>query len=535
MKRWTRSLLSRYSKRSLLYITIIIFNLDIVFVAINYHASQAALNKTLTERAVDYQEEFKLTLNMTYRNMMQMALFISQNQNLNQLFLKAKKAIAKEGGGAGGKEAQRYRQALLERVKPAWDKMTQAFDVRQLHYHLGPGSLSFLRVHKPEKYGDRMDTLRHIIVDSNAEKTPRFGFETGRIYSGLRGVYPITTIDPSTGKPTHVGVLETGTSFKQLLPLFTEQGQMNIAVLLTKSHIENKMWPEFIKEYFQKNPDIDYYIEASSSKNTKTIINKTNISPDFQTYKAEIIKFKDDYFSVYYFPLYDYQASQHAGMPPSGFILVWENVTDLIEAFHGSFITNLLFSAFAFVIIELALIWLFERERRLKIAKMEAHIDPLTGIANRRKLNLKLKKELSRSARAQSPLSVIMIDIDFFKRYNDTYGHEKGDECLKQVAQSMKGTLLHKDDLLGRYGGEEFMAVLPNTTLEKALPIAQRMQQAVEDLNIPHTDSECANHVSLSLGVASNEGAANSEDLTKQADQNLYKAKQSGRNQVYPS
>jgi len=134
---------------------------------------------------------------MTYRSMQLMSEFICHDKNLNQLFLSGKKAIDMHSA-TGDKLADRVRDQLLHEVKPAWDQLISKFDVRQLHYHLGPGSLSFLRVHKPEKYGDRMDELRYTVVDTNATGIGRTGFETGRIYSGLRSVSPVWCYDSTT-------------------------------------------------------------------------------------------------------------------------------------------------------------------------------------------------------------------------------------------------------------------------------------------------------------------------------------------------
>lgn len=521
-----------HTKTSLIYATISIFCLDTIFVVINYYSNKSTLNANLLQNAKEQQREFKLTLQMTYRNMMQLALYISQNNELNQLFLKGKKAVLKEGGGKGGTEANQARQQLLKKLKPSWDKLTSAFDIRQLHYHIGPGSLSFLRVHKPQKYGDRMDQLRFIIVDTNSEKKPRYGFETGRIYSGLRGVYPIWAEDPVTKKKEYVGALETGTSFKQILPAFAKYFNTNAAVLLTRNHIESKMWPEFIKTYFAKNPSIEYYIESTTSDNVKTILSNITINPNFTTKNIQIYQQGNTYWSVYYFPLRDYRATLNPNEAPSGYILLWTDATSLINTYiHGIWV-NIIYAIIAFIIFESILVWLFTRERRIALTERDATIDGLTNTHNRRYFDKLFPQEFSNSKRANMPLSLLFCDIDFFKKYNDTYGHQAGDDCLKQVAAAAMEKIKRESDCLARYGGEEFVIILPNTQLDSAIKIAESVRSNVANLKLPHEQSNASQYVTLSLGVACSSDFETPQEMLKAADQNLYKAKSQGRNCV---
>ncbi|MBN2644674.1 MAG: hypothetical protein JXR59_04280 [Desulfuromonadaceae bacterium] len=201
MKKRIKHSFSKHIRGSFLLISLLIFSLDATFVAINYYSARDALYQNLTDRARAHSSDFNITLQMTYRNLEQMSELISHDEKLNRLFLQGKRAIGM-GGELGSEIADLVRQELLEKIKPAWDGLMERFDVRQLHYHLGPGSLSFLRVHRPEKYGDRMDDLRFTIVDTNAEKTGRIGFETGRIYSGLRSVSPVWACEPVRQKRT---------------------------------------------------------------------------------------------------------------------------------------------------------------------------------------------------------------------------------------------------------------------------------------------------------------------------------------------
>ncbi|MDX1654168.1 MAG: diguanylate cyclase [Candidatus Competibacteraceae bacterium] len=164
-----------------------------------------------------------------------------------------------------------------------------------------------------------------------------------------------------------------------------------------------------------------------------------------------------------------------------------------------------------------------------------SQLDGLTGIANRRYLDEYLLQEWHRGNRSARPLSLVLADVDHFKAYNDRYGHQAGDDCLRQVVAAMGGVVSRTTDLLARYGGEEFAVVLPETDRPGSEYLAERVRQAVADLDIIHEASPTAGFVTLSLGVATlvPESGQGCEDLVALADAALYRAKQRGRNRVY--
>lgn len=163
-----------------------------------------------------------------------------------------------------------------------------------------------------------------------------------------------------------------------------------------------------------------------------------------------------------------------------------------------------------------------------------ASIDGLTQIANRRKFDEHLKQQWKQMARDQSPLSVILCDIDHFKQFNDAYGHLAGDACLQKVAGVLGDCVKRPTDLVARFGGEEFAAILPQTEVDGALRIAEHMQLAVMQLQIPHRASKVSSVVTLSIGIACAVPTPHSvsEELIHTADRRLYQAKQAGRNQI---
>ncbi len=178
-----------------------------------------------------------------------------------------------------------------------------------------------------------------------------------------------------------------------------------------------------------------------------------------------------------------------------------------------------------------------QKELELKNAELErlSSQDGLTGIANRRVFDEFITKEWMRGARERKPLSLILIDIDHFKKYNDNYGHQGGDDCLRQVAQALASAVRRPGDLVARYGGEEFAVVMPDTDAEGAAKIADTLRSRIEELNLRHEYSTTADHVTISLGVATMipDAARESDELVAAADKALYEAKEAGRNRYH--
>lgn len=175
----------------------------------------------------------------------------------------------------------------------------------------------------------------------------------------------------------------------------------------------------------------------------------------------------------------------------------------------------------------------FERYNRSRGDAELAYVDALTGINNRRSFEKQLRVEWSRAKRRREPLSVIMIDIDYFKNYNDTYGHQMGDQCLADVAALLQGVLMRPGDIIARYGGEEFVAIL-SADREGALVIGNKMQAVVESAGIENSGSPVNRGLTISVGVATDYPSKElyADELIARADKALYQAKKRGRNRV---
>ena len=174
---------------------------------------------------------------------------------------------------------------------------------------------------------------------------------------------------------------------------------------------------------------------------------------------------------------------------------------------------------------------LAESEARYKNLSIE---DSLTGLYNRRHFDEVLNVEWNRAMRNNHPLSLLIIDLDFFKSYNDNYGHLEGDKVLKAISDQLKQTLKRSTDFIARYGGEEFCIILPETSAEKALKVGKMINEAINSLEIEHNYSDVSKYITVSIGVASKvpDQDSSAMKLLELADQALYEAKESGRNRV---
>jgi diguanylate cyclase (GGDEF)-like protein len=182
--------------------------------------------------------------------------------------------------------------------------------------------------------------------------------------------------------------------------------------------------------------------------------------------------------------------------------------------------------------------WLISLRDRLKHDELDtlSRTDPLTGLGNRRKLDQHLLELWADAANASQPVCLLLLDVDHFKPYNDSYGHPAGDLCLKRIAALICGELRSPKDVAYRFGGEEFLVLLPDTCLTEGVRVSERIRQAVERSAIPHGGSPVARVLTISVGVAATvpAGAISPDELIMSADNALYAAKHHGRNQIWP-
>ncbi|WP_187170473.1 sensor domain-containing diguanylate cyclase [Salidesulfovibrio onnuriiensis] len=521
--------------KPLLIVSAFIILSDLLFIAINYYSALNAVNADTRRWAKEAQHVFALSMEAKATSMQQLASFVANIPQVQKLFHQAQLVNDQPDSAAREAELSDIRSRLHAFVEPSWQQMTSQYDVRQLHFHFGPGSTSFLRVHRPEKHGDNMDEVRYTVVDVNRLHRPVKGFETGRVYSGIRGVVPVSMPDKD-GRATHVGALEAGTSFTVMLKALAAELDSNIAVLLHEKHIRQNMWPEFVKKHFGENRTVDdYYVECSTAPTPRDFLSQSPVTTLLNSGHGAEFLAGDTPIQVGVFPLRDYRGTIDFNLPDSGAVVIWKDATEKWDLLRKSLFNNILYSLVALFFVEAALVvgWRLSqrhlrtiiRRQTRKLRELATH-DALTGIYNRRAIERILIEETHRARRHGSPFAVLMFDIDHFKRVNDTFGHNAGDEVLRKVSETVT-SLVRTTDRFGRWGGEEFLLLATDTDIEAAAVLAERIREAVAE-----TRFTTAEPVTISLGVARYQPDETYENLVQRADTALYKAKDSGRDRV---
>ncbi len=533
-------------KRSRVFIlvSVAIALVDGIFVYSNNVMASRTLDKTLEEEGTRLRSSFNLILDRTYSNMLGMATFIANNQDVLRLFDNGVKAAIQEGGGAGGPRAAAFRQQLLDAVEPSWQQVQKNFDVRQLHFHFGPNITSFLRVHRPDRFGDDLKDIRYTLVDTFNEHKSRVGFETGRVYAGLRGVLPLRLADNESGEEEFVGTLEVGTSFATTLEIVDRRLGRGVGVLLNRDHVEETMWPDFIKKRFPTSLGAcNCVIEAQSRNGLEHIISAAvNQGIDFSKDATSIVELDSKYYTLTLFGFRDYLGTRQPDRANVGTVVFWSDADDQITAHHRGMLFNVIYGVATFLFIEVIIFFGFRfalsrleqevagktKELSEKAAELEelSITDRLTALYNRLKLDETFKYEIERAKRYDTPLSVIILDVDHFKSVNDTHGHQVGDMILVELAQILRENI-RTSDFAGRWGGEEFLVICPQTDLKGGQALAEKLRIMIEK----NTFSVVGQKTS-SFGVATLNPNETEEELMARADAALYKAKNNGRNLV---
>lgn len=516
---------------------------SLAFNFFSYTRDKTLLIENLEREGRQLHRSYLISLDTTYSSLSKIARLVALDPEVRKLLTKGSDAVIAEGGGAGGPQAAFYRSTLYEHLRPAWDDLTPD-GIRQLHFHLAPGDTSFLRVHKPDRFGDDLSALRHIIVDVNSDLQPREGFELGRVYAGLRSVVPIFSTEASGMR--HIGALEAGASFDEIIAELKRNIDADVAVLVRKPRVDKAVWEPSDDGV---SAPCDCFVEASSSESLDWLANgserlKQPLSADMPPY-TEIVDTQQGSIAVTLFPLQDYLGKRDGDERALGKIVIWQGVSEQVVQLWRNVFIYLGYSVAGFLIFELVLFFglrlVFNRleneiqERTQSIRLLNSRLeemsitDPLTGLMNRRALDMRLDQEFERSAREGTELSLLMIDLDYFKSINDRYGHQVGDLVLQELGRVLKEQ--HRSyDFIGRFGGEEFVVLLIGAGIEQARGVAEKLRKVVmTSIVVPEFRGRT---VTCSIGVSSSLGKKRYENMISRADQALYRAKANGRNRV---
>ncbi|MDD3519597.1 MAG: diguanylate cyclase, partial [Chromatiales bacterium] len=342
--------------------------LALIFVVVGalfWQQDRRELELGLLRESQTLRTTFEVALSDLEQQMLALATMVASDPEVQALFRRGRETLEAEGGGPGGAQTASLRDALYAQVAPAWSDMQRQFGLRQLHFQFGPGSLSYLRVHTPEKFGDRMDGLRHIIEDVNRDRQPRTGFETGRIYSGVRGVVPVWYEDDAGGRE-FIGVLEAGTSFDVQLARLDQQIGAGFAVLLRQQHVEHAVWEQY-RPLNGPHADVGCgcYLEATSRDEMRAWMGETGLWPlQSDGTFSQLLPWQGQVWHVTRFPLRDYLGMVDPSRPEVGWVLAWRDKTAVIADREQRRIWTAFVLLVAYALTQGLLMWLLYSTRR---------------------------------------------------------------------------------------------------------------------------------------------------------------------------
>jgi len=324
---------------------------------------------SITQVLQAQRDLYENNLHTTLETLEQIASIYAGDERVQELFRQGREAVEREGGGAGGVDAARIRAELFDLVGDNWQEIAREYDSRQLQFHLPPGSTSFLRIHRPEKFGDNMDTVRHTIVYSNQTLTKVRSFEIGRVVSGLRGVVPVFATDPMSGEKHHVGALEAGMSFLPIMRVlhrnYIVEGHAHTLysmALLDEAILKQKVWPEFLEKLHNSSFFIDgHFIESSATPaSARNLLLTPGVSEVIDIPGIYIFKNLPVPMALISIPLHDFETKRAVmGRKGVGHIIIWFDIsagvrelTDSIQKSVGlAIITELSILFFAFFVL----------------------------------------------------------------------------------------------------------------------------------------------------------------------------------------
>nr|CRH05613.1 putative Histidine kinase [Candidatus Magnetococcus massalia] len=405
----------RFFPASFWWISLFVLLSDFLFVWFNYNSTQALFFENLRAQGQRQQAIFQLSQQNVSTHMQQVATFVANMPKVQQLFLAGRRAVEAEGGGAGGEQAAKLRAELMAEVAQGWKESMTLFGSRQLHFHLAPGDTSFLRVHAPHKFGDNLAMVRHTVVEANVRRIPTKGYESGRVYSGIRGVVPVFAME--NGERVHVGALEAGTSFNQHLQQIKKAYGVELAVLMTMEHAKRTMWPDFLEKQKQLQPHSEsFLVEFSTSTEIKSLmpeIERASSSDSHQCGTSRLIQLHGRPTAISCFDLYDFLGEQQPQRGPIAKVVAWYDATDSYGEFTQSVTRNIWFACIAFFLFELLLgifWWLGTRGIQQLVHQRTVELEMSNLQLNR--LTEHLEKSLTETDSANRQLSKMQAELE---------------------------------------------------------------------------------------------------------------------------
>ncbi len=413
------------------------------------------------------------------------------------------------------------REALLKSTQPLYHELlTQNPYLHIMHFHT-KDTKSFLRLHRPEKFGDDLSDIRHMINIVNTKKIKQIGIEVGRYGIFYRVALPVFN---TSGE--HLGAFEFGIDINYIFDLFTSDYGFKTILLLEKDifnvifdNNRNLNYKPFSQKYYaikdESNPFLDLLPESIITSKYSFIEYEDSTNLVFEVTQLTSV-LNEDIGQLLFVKNLDFYMSEVT------FIQNMTIISSLIITLLSFYFLRRLFNAYMRTVNG------YQSKIEIKNRSLSKliNVDYLTKINNRRSIQTILQKEFRRSKRYQRPLSVMILDLDDFKKINDTYGHNIGDKTLRDLVKVVLSNI-RESDHFGRWGGEEFILVATETSLEDAMTLAEKIRQSVK----AHKFSD-AYDVTCSIGVAQYRDEEDADHLVHHADTALYKAKEEGKDRV---
>ena len=497
----------------------------IIFIAlslvINYSVGaffQNQQNKYLEAQTELLQASYKTQYSYLKIMAHDIYLMYQDNEKLIALFAQAKDASI-------SKRAE-IRNDIYTMLKKRYKRL-ENMGVKQLHFHL-PDNRSFLRMHKPEKFGDDLTHFRESVAYVNATKKEMENFEAGKLNNGFRFVFPL--FDRIDGIK-HIGSMEVSYPGENLLNNITDKFVIDKHFLVLKSEVIKNSWQEFLDDLY-----------AESLENKDFFMVKDEYSKKYDAEIGHILtdeKLKDKI----YLKMNSNRAFSVAGRYNFNSIVITflpiknriKNETIAYVALYteADYIDTINMDRYYTKLLLLSLIFMmflfsvYATITQKKLTEM-AHFDKLTQLPNRAYFYIELEQEIRRAKRSKEKLSIMFIDLDGFKKVNDAYGHNVGDELLIRVARRLEKSV-RDVDVVGRIGGDEFTILL--TGIKESVNYEGFAQKIIEELNKDFVINHNVMNVGASIGVANYpEHGEDLETLINNADNAMYRAKKSGKN-----
>lgn len=394
------------SLKTFIGLSLVIALLEISFVAFNYRQQQLTLEGHLQDKILQVRSSFDLALVSSRQKMSELASYVANFSAIQQTFLAGRIAVELEGGGPGGVEAEKMRDKLLTLSQGSWQELNSGFNFMQMHYHLPGKTTSFLRVHKPEKFGDLLGPFRHMLSEAHGKRTTISGLEIGRSGMFVRGVAPVFAYDAQAGRDVYVGSIEFATSLKQAIDNIALNQGVDIAVLLDVAHLKSVTWPDRLQEMLEEKGMVNnFLIAATSFPAAKELLEEEHFNSSLGPGWINLHEHEQNHHWLATFPLRDYWGEQNPHSPAVGQVLISSDETGSQQILKANLQHNIIIALLGFFTIEIFL-WL---ALKLTAQKLEQLV-----VAGREQLevkNVELEKELLAKEKLQQQRETLIDEL----------------------------------------------------------------------------------------------------------------------------